>query len=121
MNKQVRKIELPALKTVQHSDIHVQKKKKHKSDVLCFEIKHVIGSGQLLIKKKLHTKLTKIGLILYISIYGTLFWNAKKTGISKNFGLNEFSVMATTMKKEKYFDINPGVFCNINRNQTCVI
>ena len=52
MNKQVRKIELPALKTVQHSDIHVQKKKL-KSHVLCFETKHVIWSGQLLIKKKL--------------------------------------------------------------------
>ena len=40
----------------------------------------------------------------------------KKTGISANFGLNEFLVMATSMKKEKYFDINPGTFCNINRN-----
>ena len=39
----------------------------------------------------------------------------KKTVISANFGLNEFSVMATTMKKEKYFDINPGAFC------TCLI
>ena len=45
----------------------------------------------------------------------------KKTGISANFGLNEFSVMPTTIKKVKYFDINPGAFCNINRNQTCLI
>ena len=78
MNKQVRKIELLALKTVQHSDTYSCSEKKLKSHVLCFEIKHVIGSGQLLIKKKLNS-ITKISLISYILTYGILFWNAKKS------------------------------------------